>query len=96
VRNAPSLIEDERDIKRLMDTLIRTIKTSTGLINPIKHVKYDFFHSDVDKYGEILSSKNIAAEDTAFSSLGSQQFKDRTFCATSQFFKGCIRISLVS
>jgi hypothetical protein len=43
MRNAPSLLEDERDIKRLMDTLIRTIKRSNNLINPIKHVKYDFF-----------------------------------------------------
>lgn len=96
VRNAPSLIEDERDIKRLMDTLIRTIKKSSNLINPIKHVKYDFFHSDIDQYGEILSSRHIAEEDAAFSSSGSKQFKDRTFCATSPFFRGCIRISVVS
>ncbi len=96
VRNAPSIIEDERDIKRLMDTLIRTIKGNSSIINPIKHVKYDFFHSDVDQYGEILSSKKIAEEDSDFTSLGSEKFTERIFCGTSPFFRGCIRISVIS
>ncbi|MBX9621582.1 MAG: hypothetical protein K2X28_06110 [Alphaproteobacteria bacterium] len=96
VRNAPSIIEDERDIKRLMDTLIRTIKGNSTIINPIKHVKYDFFHSDIDQYGEILSSRTIAEEDKAFTFFGAKQFTERIFCGTSPFFRGCIRISVVS
>jgi hypothetical protein len=95
-RNAPSIIEDERDIKRLMDTLIRTIKHGKAIIDPIKHVSYEFFHTDVDPYGEILESKEILAEDSRFSYTSSSRLKDRTFCATSPFFRGCIRISLIS
>lgn len=96
VRNAPSIIEDERDIKRLMDTLIRTIKGNSSIINPIKHVKYDFFHSDIDQYGEILSSRKIAEEDNSFTFFGAEQLTERIFCGTSPFFRGCIRISVVS
>ena len=94
VRNAPSLIEDERDIKRLLETLTHTIKVKDFIINPIKHVRYDFFHTDVDQYGEILSSKNIAEEDPSFTSFDLDQFNDRIFCTTSSFFRGCIRISV--
>lgn len=96
VKNAPSIIEDERDIKRLLDTLVKTIKGGNAIIDPIKHVKYDFFHTDEDQYGEMLSSKDIPEEDPTFTSLGSKHFKDRTFCATSPFFRGCIRISVIS
>ncbi len=93
VRNAPSIIEDQRNIKRLLDTLIRTIKIDNSIINPIKHVKYDFFHTDIDQYGEILSSTDMIAEDSTFSSLGVKRFKDRTSSSSSSFFRGCIRIS---
>jgi hypothetical protein len=96
VRNAPSIIEDERDIKRLMDTLMRTIKGNGSIINPIKHVKYDFFHSDIDQYGEILSSRKIAEDDNAFTFFGAERFTERIFCGTSPFFRGCIRISVIA
>jgi len=96
VRNAPSIIEDERDIKRLLDTLIRAIKIDSSVVNPIQHVKYDFFHSDVDQYGDILSSKLLAQEDEAFLDIHTQSFKGRMFCSTAPFFKGCIRIAVNS
>lgn len=96
VRNAPSIIEDERDIKRLLDTLIRTIKLDNSVMNPIQHVKYDFFHSDVDQYGDIRSSKFLAEEDEAFHGPHAQSFNGRTFCSTAPFFKGCMRITVTS
>ena len=94
VRNAPSIIEDQRNIKRLLDTLIRTIKIDNSVINPIKHVKYDFFHTDIDQYGEILSSTDMVEQDPTFASFDVKRFKDRTSCASSPFFRGCIRISV--
>ncbi len=96
VRNAPSIIEDERDIKRLLDTLIRAIKLDSSVMNPIQHVKYDFFHSDVDQYGDICSSKLLVQEDEAFLGPHAQSFNGRTFCSTAPFFKGCIRITVTS
>lgn len=93
VRNAPSLIEDERDIKKLLETFIRTIKDSHLISYPLAHVKCDFFHTDDDQYGEILSSKEIEKEDPNFSSFNSKKFQSRVFCTTSPFFRGCIRIS---
>jgi hypothetical protein len=96
VRNAPSIIEDQRGIKRLLDTLIRTIKLDNSVMNPVQHVKYDFFHSDVDQYGDIGSSKLLAQEDKAFLALLVQSFKGRAFCSTAPFFKGCIRITITS
>ena len=96
VRNAPSIIEDERIIKRLLDILIRAIKNGNNIINPIKYAKYEFFHSDIDQYREISSSKDIPNEDSRFRVTRSNQFKDRIFCSTSPFFRGCIRISLIS
>lgn len=95
VRNAPSLIEDERDIKRLLETFIRTIKNNAFMDDPLAHVKYDFFHTDEDQYGEILSSKQLEKEDPNFCSSQAQKFQDRIFCTTSPFFRGCIRISTV-
>lgn len=94
VRNAPSIIEDQRDIKRLLNTLIRTIKIDTRVINPIQHVKYDFFHSDIDPYDDILSSKSLVDADQAFLCPNTPAFQGRTFCSTSSFFKGCVRITL--
>lgn len=93
VRNAPSLIEDERDIKKLLETFIHTIKNSHFLYNPLAHVKYDFFHTDDDQYGEIVSSKEIEEDDPNFSSFNFKKFQSRVFCPTSSFFRGCIRIS---
>ncbi|MBP9691885.1 MAG: hypothetical protein KBD90_00955 [Alphaproteobacteria bacterium] len=96
VRNAPSIIEDERDIKRLMDTLIRTIKGNNNIINPVKHVQYDFYHSDIDQYGQIRSSKEIGEADPDFHFVKSGNSTDRVFCSTSPFFRGCLRISVIS
>lgn len=92
VRNAPSLIEDEREIKRLLETFMSTIKNDNFTANPLAHVQYDFFHTDDDQYGEILSSKQIEQEDPDFSSFNSNKFQERIFCTTSPFFRGCIRI----
>lgn len=93
VKNAPSLIEDERDLKRLMETFLRTIKQG-DMINPIKHVTYEFFHTHLDQYGEIQESNTILEDDPRFIFMFSERHQSRLFCATSPFFRGCIRISI--
>jgi len=93
VRNAPSIMEDERDIKRLMNTFLRTIKNNDTTVNPIKDVNYEFFHPDTDQYNDILSSEDILLEDPRFGHITFEYSQPRAFCATSPFFRGCIRIS---
>lgn len=95
VRNAPSMIEDERDIKRLMETLLRTIKRGEARINPIKHVIYEFFHTHLDQYGQILESAKISEDDPRFYDTLSEWLQTRLFCSTAPFFRGCIRISII-
>lgn len=96
MRNAPSLIEDQRDIKTLLDILLKTIKDKTTVINPIKGVSYEFFHTDIDKYGQIHNSKDILKGDDRFNKSVVIKLKDRVFCGTSHFFRGCMRISSIN
>lgn len=88
-----SIVSDQREIHKLLETLTNTIKHRNPIINPIKNVSYQFYHNDTAVTGQdaIYHSESIIKEDRRFLDL-SGQFKDKTFCATSPFFRGCIRI----
>lgn len=90
-----SIVRDQREIQKLLETLTNTIKYRNPIINPIKHVKYEFYHNDAsitDQDG-IQHSESIVENDSRFLDLDAR-FKDKVFCATSPFFRGCIRILL--
>lgn len=93
VKNAPSIIEDERELQRLMETFIRLVDHGNAVINPIKHVNYEFFHIEHDPFGKTKNSKDIPLVDSRFNEVLSEQFKGRLFCSSSPFFRGCIRVS---
>ncbi len=88
-KNTTTLMLDIKDIKLLIETLLRELQPEQNLI---PNIEFEYFHSDEDKYGEIQSSKLIPELDPNFL-IDTQTFPDRIFCSTSSFWKGCIRIS---
>lgn len=94
LRNAPSLIEDQRDIVRLIDTLKKAFKNSgAGLRETIGTTDFELFHSERDPYNKIKSTKDINVADTRFNYFNCNIRDNRVFCNTAQFMRGCIKIS---
>lgn len=92
-RNPPSIIEDQREIKRLLDILINTIhQIENHSVNSLKNIKFELFHSGNDPFGQILSSKIISEDDARFLEYNSNGKEARVFCSSSSFFNGCIAI----
>jgi hypothetical protein len=91
-KSSNTIILDLRDIKQLLDTLKNFAKTHQFLINTMLHnIDVDYFHIEKDMYDEIRSSQCIPDEDTAF--LDNKKcFSNRQFCASSLFWRGCLRI----
>jgi hypothetical protein len=85
--SSSTIMLDMRDIKLLLDTLLRdpTIEQSF-----LKGMSFSYFHVEDDIYHEIKSSKLIPEEDNRFND---QLFKNLSFCSTSPFWRGCIRIT---
>ncbi|OGT06554.1 MAG: hypothetical protein A2103_03145 [Gammaproteobacteria bacterium GWF2_41_13] len=92
-KDTSTIMIDQREIKLLFETLndylVYRKEQRDAIIN---QTKIEYFHTEPDKSGEIMPSSKIPETDPYF-------FKDRkfannkTFCATSQFFRGCIRIT---
>lgn len=91
-KNQPSIIEDTREIRKLMRISAPTMTgNSTDTHKNSMNVLYDFFHTEKDAYEELRNSSDIIKEDPRFSLL-SNQYKDRICCDNAPFFRGCIRI----
>ncbi|MBY0544191.1 MAG: hypothetical protein K2Q14_01420 [Gammaproteobacteria bacterium] len=95
-RNSSTIMLDLRDIKLLLDILIKSVEKNKKLIyRDFENINLAFFHVEHDKYEEILSSKHISEGDfTLLQEL--QDSPNRVFCSTSPFWRGCIRISHVA
>ncbi len=94
VRNAPSIMDDARDIKRLTQIFTEAVIKYHNITkdDPIASTQYDFFHTEEDTYSEVINSTKIIEDDKRFSKF-SEVFNDRKACSNSPFFRGCIRIS---
>jgi hypothetical protein len=93
-KNPPSIIEDQREIKRLLSILVNIInQTNNPSISFFKNIKFDLFHSNQDPFGQILSTKIIPENDARFLEYYNNNKETRIFCASSSFFNGCISIS---
>lgn len=93
-KNPPSIIEDQREIKKLLDILVDIIKKIPNpSINLFKNIKFDLFHPNHDPFGQIISTKAIAEGDIRFLKYASDSKEKKVFCTTSSFFNGCISIS---
>jgi hypothetical protein len=87
-----TIMLDLREIKQLIDT-IRPVFQDHDKVdgNVFDNVKFNYFHVEKDKYGEILQSDSVLNLNDKL--LGGKKFKDREFCETSQFWRGCIMIT---
>ena len=95
-KNPPSIIEDQREIKKLLDILINTIEQiENPSINLLKNIKFELFHSGNDPFGQIIPSKIIPEGDTRFLEYTNNNQEKREFCSSSSFFNGCISISTI-
>lgn len=87
-----TIMLDLREIKQLIDT-IRPVFHDHAKVddNAFDNVKFDYFHVENDKYGEILQSDNVLKLNNSL--FNENQSKGKEFCATSQFWRGCVMIS---
>lgn len=90
------VISDEREIKRLFDTLSVAVQHDhecfPEMYNFIRQGRYEFFHNNMDIYHEVLSSKEMPMGDASLLQ-DKVRFPSRDFCASAPFLSGCIRIS---
>lgn len=91
-----SVIEDEREIKSLISIFLKLLNKNDNFDENdliLKNLKYEFFHTDNDPCKEITNSKDIILNDSRFNHVMVEQLTNLSFCHTSLFFRGCIRIS---
>lgn len=85
-----TLMIDLRAIKHLIDTikpLFKNMQDSTW-----SDAEFEFFHVEPDKYNEILKSELLAVIDKN-TLINYTEYPNKEFCVTSQFWRGCIRIT---
>jgi hypothetical protein len=92
--NPPSIIEDQRNIKYLLDIFMDIISNQKNRLNTdLENIKFEYFHSNNDESYQINASAMIPEDDFRFFSYNNSYTDNRIFCASSSFFKGCVRIS---
>ncbi|WP_395476424.1 hypothetical protein [Rickettsia endosymbiont of Pantilius tunicatus] len=92
--NPPSIIEDQRNIKSLLNILMEVIYDRKNRLNAdLENIQFEYFHSQNDEFQQIVSSSIIPETDPRFLKCNNDYTDNRVFCASSSFFKGCIRIS---
>lgn len=93
ITNTSTVMLDVRNIKQIIDTLIPVFEQlHIDEASQFKQINFKYFHVESDPYGEILSSQQLPILDSAFL-MSQSQFPNRTFCTTSQFWRGAVRIS---
>jgi hypothetical protein len=94
--HSATTISDLRIIKFLIENLrshfsnIYSKSTDENFI--INKTKFEYYHVEKDQCGEIQTSENLAKIDPAFV-RDKKNFPQSNFCTSSQFFRGCIRIT---
>ncbi len=87
VKLITSFMPDLKMIKLIMDHL----SESSQKASPLYNVLLQYFHASKDKFQDVQFSHEISTRDPAFEH-DQKRFPDRIFCATSPFWRGCIRI----
>ncbi len=93
-----SKLEDLREIKHVMNGISTyLLEDKLKLVNtPIykwaKNIDYSYFHSEMDSRELILNSSEITMGDSMLVSE-LKKYPEKSFCASSPFLRGCIRIS---
>lgn len=94
IRKAKNIMTEIRDVRTLMLMLESILKSyETRLYRNLKSVEFTYFHSDDDRFGEILNSQTIAKTDPFIADILATKFKNKKFPSYGPFFRGCIRIT---
>lgn len=94
-----SKISDMRDLKRITRMISQEIDQNPfnigegriSLYTLIKHSEFDFYHTEVDPFGEIRAAKELPSTDGALREVISRSRRD-IFNINSAFLKGCIAV----
>lgn len=91
-KTTSTIVNDLREIKVLIETLKNHHAFKENKV--IQNAVIDYFHYEKDMCGQIKASDSMPIEDDSF--LKDQNiFPSRSFCATSPFFSGCVRIKVL-
>lgn len=95
LRKPHSVLDDLRMVKRLLESLKKTLEErKSPIFDLIKNVQYDFFHTESDEYSQIEKTDTMPLNDQRLVAYAGDD--GRIFCETSSFFRGCVRITKVS
>lgn len=93
--HSATTITDLRVIKFLIENLYshfsNVYNKTTDKNFIINKTKFEYYHVEKDQCGEIQMSEDLAKIDSGFIK-DKKTFPQSNFCASSQFFRGCIRI----
>jgi hypothetical protein len=92
-KNTNTIVNDLREINLIVETLKNGLEPDPAfeLYKTIKNTEITCFHYKNDQQNQIRSSDDIPIDDAAFIQ-DKNTFPSRSFCPTSPFFSGCIRI----
>ncbi|MGD9107894.1 MAG: hypothetical protein PVI75_01845 [Gammaproteobacteria bacterium] len=94
IRKNTNTMTEIRDVQTLMKMLEKILSSYEDRVhNSMKNVKFEYFHSDEDRFGEILNSHSITKTDAAILNILNERFPGKKFPSYGSFFRGCIRIS---
>jgi len=95
-KTTSTIVNDLREIKLIVETLKKDshkINQNFASEDIIQNIDIDYFHYENDECNQIRSSTNLPNEDPSFTE-DKKIFPTRTFCHTSPFFSGCIRLGI--
>lgn len=91
-KSSSTIMLDLRDIKLLLEILLESVGSNKKFgFEGVRNTKLEYFHVEADKFEEIFPSKLIPDKDPLLLQE-TVNFPERTFCATSSFWRGCIRV----
>ena len=97
LKNAPSVLKELREQKRLLDIYLETLNKTPSRYPAAgyelsHHIQYHFFHNDEDSFEDILSTQHIPEFDPVFNQCR-PEYGAREFSSNAHFLRGCVRIS---
>jgi hypothetical protein len=93
IRKNSNIMTELREVKVLIAMLKRVLESHEERIyENLKNIALECFHSDEDRFGELLRSKDISVTDFNIARELKEKFADKTFPHYGQFFRGCFRL----
>lgn len=91
-------LDDLREVKHIIENtnayMLEAIerKRDRVLHHILGSIRFDYFHTEVDEYEGIKSTRQLLKLDETIAN-DERLYNNKSFCETSPFLRGCIRIS---